>query len=310
MVKISIIIPVYNAEKFIAECLNSILDQSLQDIEIVCIDDGSTDNSVDIIESFRKKDNRIVLGKQKNSGSGSARNNAILNYAQGEFIAFMDSDDWYPDKKVLETLYTKATENKVKIAGGSFIRYYADGRVESEFNGVYKAYKFESEGLINYTDYQFDYGYHRFIYNLDMLKGNNIIFPDYRRFQDPPFFVNAMLAAEKFYAIKAPVYAYRKGHQFIQWDIEKLTGLIRGLQEDLMLSRRNKLANLHGMTVMRLESEFKKIIIATLKQVNSKSINFALYRFYSTIDMELVKISDFPFQFESSEIVDTIKFPY
>ncbi|MFT4060706.1 MAG: hypothetical protein QM652_14325, partial [Legionella sp.] len=229
---------------------------------------------------------------------------------QGEFIAFMDSDDWYPDKKVLETLYTNAIANKVKIAGGSFVRYYADGRIESEFSGVYKAYKFEKEGLISYTDYQFDYGYHRFIYNLAMLKENNIVFPDYRRFQDPPFFVNAMLAAEKFYAIKSPVYAYRKGHQVIQWDIAKLTGLIRGLQEDLMLSRRNKLANLHGMTVMRLEKEFKKIVLENLKSNISEGVKFALYRFYSTIDLELIAASTFPFKFEESEIITKLKFTY
>lgn len=303
MIKVSVIIPVYNAEKFISECLKSVLNQSLKEIEVVCIDDGSTDNSAKIIREYQMLDNRVKLYYQKNSGSGSARNNAIINHACGEFIAFMDSDDWYPETNNLEILYTKAKANDVKIVGGSFVRYYSDGRVESEFKGVYKAYKFEKEEIIDYRDYQFDYGYHRFIYNLDMLKQNSILFPDYRRFQDPPFFVKAMLASKRFYALTIPVYAYRKGHQTINWDVQKLIGLIQGLQEDLMISRRNKLENLHGMTVMRLEKEFSNLFLKYLDKSCNLGLEVALKRFYSTIDYELLNKSNFPFDQKNSNFI-------
>ena len=306
MIKISIIIPVYNAEKFIGECLESVLSQSLREIEVVCVDDGSTDRSADIIAKYARNDSRIKLVHQENSGSGSARNNAILNHAVGEFIAFMDSDDWYPESNNLEILYNKAKNNNVKISGGSFVRYYADGRIESEFKGVYKAYKFDQEGIIHYKDYQFDYGYHRFIYNLEMLKNNNIVFPDYRRFQDPPFFVKAMIASESFYALTIPVYAYRKGHQTISWDEQKLVGLIQGLQEDLVLSRVKKLSNLHGMTVMRLEEEFSKLFTKYLSSNYNLGLIFALKRFYATIDHGLIGESNFPFNVENSIILKKI----
>ena len=93
MTKISVIIPVYNSEKFLKKCLDSIINQTLNDIEIICIDDGSTDKSLRILNNFADKDNRITIINQKNSGPSAARNKGIEN-AKGEYIGFVDSDDW------------------------------------------------------------------------------------------------------------------------------------------------------------------------------------------------------------------------
>lgn len=90
--KVSVIIPVYNTENFIAECLESVCGQTLENTEIICIDDGSTDNSVSVIEQFARKDKRIALIKQQNKGPGGARNTGI-DAARGEYIYFVDSDD-------------------------------------------------------------------------------------------------------------------------------------------------------------------------------------------------------------------------
>ena len=141
-----------------------------------------------------------------------------------------------------------------------------------------------------------------------MLKINNIIFPDYRRFQDPPFFIKAMIFAGSFYALKDPVYAYRKGHQIIKWDNEKLIGLIQGLQEDLFLAKKNHLAELHGMTLMRLENEFSKLILTSLEEGNNISLKYMLNRFYETVDMSLIRISRFPFSPEKSKLAKKIKY--
>lgn len=108
-VKVSIIIPVYNVEKYLKKCLDSVLNQTLKEIEIICINDGSTDNSQLILEEYAKKDPRIRVVAQKNMGSGAARNRAI-EHAKGEYIGFMDSDDWaYPT--MFEKLYENAKLN-------------------------------------------------------------------------------------------------------------------------------------------------------------------------------------------------------
>ena len=98
--KVSVIIPVYNVENYLHECLDSVLNQTLKEIEIICIDDGSTDNSLNILKEYAKKDSRIFLSSRKNKGVGYTRNECIQN-AHGEFIAFLDPDDYYPNNKIL-----------------------------------------------------------------------------------------------------------------------------------------------------------------------------------------------------------------
>ena len=91
MVKVSIIIPVYNAEKYLKRCLDSVLSQTLKDIEIICVNDGSTDNSIQILKEYGSK---IKVINQENQGLSVARNTG-LKEAKGEFVAFLDSDDYY-----------------------------------------------------------------------------------------------------------------------------------------------------------------------------------------------------------------------
>lgn len=118
-VKVSVIIPVYNTEKYLCECLDSVLSQSLKEIEIICIDDGSIDKSNEILHSYQVRDDRLRIIEQKNQGAASARN-AGIKIACGEFIGFMDSDDYYPSNDVLEKLYTATQKYEVKAAGGEF----------------------------------------------------------------------------------------------------------------------------------------------------------------------------------------------
>ena len=90
---LSVIIPVYNVEPYLEQCLDSVINQTYKNLEIICINDGSTDNSLKILEKYQKKDNRIKLINQKNKGLSEARN-AGLDVAKGEYIAFVDSDDY------------------------------------------------------------------------------------------------------------------------------------------------------------------------------------------------------------------------
>lgn len=112
--KISVIIPIYNAGQYLSKCLESILNQTMTDFELVCINDGSTDSSGLIVKQYIQKDSRIKLYSQENKGVSAARNYGIER-AEGEYIAFVDADDWVePD--YLEWLYNAATKRNVKIA--------------------------------------------------------------------------------------------------------------------------------------------------------------------------------------------------
>lgn len=111
--KVSLIIPVYNVEKYLAKCLESCLTQTLYDVEFLCVNDGSQDNSEKILEQYAKLDPRIQIIKQKNQGLAAARNTGI-NAASGEWIMFLDSDDFL-DPKACERVWTEAQEEPTDI---------------------------------------------------------------------------------------------------------------------------------------------------------------------------------------------------
>lgn len=113
MVKISVIIPIYNDEKYLKECLDSIIAQTFTDIEILCINDGSSDNTADILEEYGKKDSRIKIFTQTHKGTSSARN-VGMNSACGDYIYFADSDD-YLDRNTLETIYSISTQKDLDV---------------------------------------------------------------------------------------------------------------------------------------------------------------------------------------------------
>lgn len=107
--KISIIIPIYNAEPYLKQCIDSILNQTLKDIEVICIDDGSTDNSFRILQQYEKNDPRIVIHKQPNRGAGAARNTGLA-IAQGEYLSIVDADDFF-EPCMLEIAYKQCEKN-------------------------------------------------------------------------------------------------------------------------------------------------------------------------------------------------------
>ncbi|MGL5965216.1 MAG: glycosyltransferase [Fusobacteriaceae bacterium] len=109
--KVSVVIPVYNVELYLREALNSVINQTLKEIEIIVVNDGSTDSSLEIIKEYEKKDNRIVVINQENKGLSCARNSG-LRIASGEYIYFMDSDD-YISLDTLEICYTNSLENNL-----------------------------------------------------------------------------------------------------------------------------------------------------------------------------------------------------
>lgn len=123
MVKVSIVVPVYNVQKYLRQCLDSIVNQTLQDIEIICVDDGSTDESGKILDEYAAKDGRVKVIHKNNTGYGNSMNIGFTA-ASGEYIGIVESDD-YADPQMFETLYQIASANNLDVVKSSFYYYYS-----------------------------------------------------------------------------------------------------------------------------------------------------------------------------------------
>ena len=145
MIKVSIIVPVYNVEEYLDKCIESLTNQTLKEIEIIMVNDGSPDNSEKIIKKWIKKDSRIKLYNKENGGQASARNLGLTK-ATGEYIAFVDSDD-YVDKKMYEELYNQAKLKKLDILLCNYLFDYGNNNI------VKNEPIFENEGYISVSDY-------------------------------------------------------------------------------------------------------------------------------------------------------------
>ena len=205
--RVSVVIPVYNAEKYLAECLDSVLGQTLRDFEVVCVDDGSTDGSATILKEYAAKDSRIKVFRQANAGPGPARNRA-LDMACGDCVVFMDPDDKYPSPDTLERLYAALEESGLDVSGGSARCFPEDnpGAMWKNARST-RSCRFPKLGAVDYSEYQVPFRYICFMFRRRLLEG--IRFPALCTFQDVPFFAAVMAKAGRFAAIDACVYSYR-----------------------------------------------------------------------------------------------------
>lgn len=139
MIKVSIIVPIYNTENYLNTCIKNLINQTLKEIEIILIDDGSTDNSGKICDEYAKKDKRIKVIHKKNEGAALARNVGI-EIAQGEYIAFVDSDD-YTDFDYYEKLY-KGSDNNIDVVFGEI-------KASNSINRILSTNKQQKEDIVS-----------------------------------------------------------------------------------------------------------------------------------------------------------------
>ena len=130
--KVSIIVPVYNVEKYLDKCMSSLLGQTLSDIEIICVNDGSTDDSIDILKSYAREDNRIKVVSQENQGVSVARNNGFV-VANGDYVYFMDSDDFL-ELDAIKILYSYAVLEDLDILYFNGVLEYYDDNLKEKYS--------------------------------------------------------------------------------------------------------------------------------------------------------------------------------
>lgn len=199
--KISIIIPVYNVEKYLRRCLNSIKNQTFYDWECILVDDGSQDDSGVICDEYSAKDERFKVIHQKNQGVSIARNVGLDN-ANGEWIGFVDGDDWL-DEKTYETAYKIATQNNVDLIQWSVV-------IENSCTKKKKNIVFESR-FFSYADavtYWYPTMWHKLV-SRKLIYDNNLLFPVGIKLSEDRFFaLQCYLKSRKSFAIAETFYHY------------------------------------------------------------------------------------------------------
>lgn len=242
--KVSIIIPIYNAEQSIQNTIESCLRQTLDSIEIICINDGSTDGTENVLQQYRENE-RVVIICQENKGTGAARNTGIRR-ASSEYVFFLDSDDCFPDDDVLQTLYYEAKRNNVKICGGNAVIERHGKILKCEKNHpTYRHFVCPKTGLCDYLDTQFFVGFTRFIYQTDFIVENNIFFPEITEYEDPFFLVQAFYYARYYFVIDKNVYQIHRGDHIRTYNSDKkVKEALVGIGQVLRFSKEKQLRRL------------------------------------------------------------------
>ena len=203
MPKVSVIVPIYNVEKYLEKCINSLLSQTLEDIQIILVNDGSKDNSGNIAKEYEKNNkNRVIYVEKENGGLSDARNYG-LKYATGDFIAFLDSDD-YIEKNAYEEMYNKAIEENVDYVECDFIWEFPNKiRVDKQY-----PYKNKKEML----SFVRVVAWNKLI-KRQLITDNNLEFPKGLRYEDVEFTYKLIPFVNKFAYVDKPFihYVQREG---------------------------------------------------------------------------------------------------
>jgi glycosyltransferase involved in cell wall biosynthesis len=212
-VKISVIIPVFNVELYLRQCLDSVINQSLQEIEILCINDGSTDHSLSILKEYATKDDRIRVIDKENEGQGVARNIAIKQ-ATGEYLGFVDSDDWI-EANMFQALYTSAKTFDSDVTLCEYQHFDQDTGIisQADWHKLPIDVKFDGKTFcweeINEVGFLINSGPWNKIYRKDFVTKNNIEFAPGLHYQDVLFVFKSLVFAKNISLVRTPFYIYR-----------------------------------------------------------------------------------------------------
>jgi len=335
--KVSIIVPVYNVEKYLSVCLDSLINQTFNEIEIICVNDGSTDNSLSILKQYQKKDERIRIINQKNQGLSHSRNVA-LKYAKGDYILYVDSDDWL-DLNTVKDSYQVAKMYDLDLLIFLLINY-DESKDELYEDGYYNNIWFPSK----YDDKTFSFdeiSQYTFIlacsavsklYKRDLLLKNNMKFPKGLYFEDNPFHCESLICSEKIRILRKHFYYRRRRNNSITSDADEkyfdtipISNLVIDAFKkydvyekyiELLLNRKiryliycyNLILDQYKKDYLKLiYNDFKKIKSdpQTLKQYNT-NLNFLNKKFFDAMS-ELKNVDEINFLLKKYEQYDNSK---
>ena len=266
MAKVSVIVPVYKTERTLDICLDSIINQTFEDFEVICVNDGSPDNCINILRQYAKLDSRIKIYSQKNQGLSAARNTG-MKYAKGECITFVDSDDLL-SPIALERMYNNICENNSDYMYSYVYQFWPDKGYYWELPNIREFKKYITEPVFNEADLGAEF-YLKVIYSAwaKMYRREFIqdfTFPEGLIFEDLPFFAQCYLNAKRISYDFEPLYFYRKtqnsiissaGKNFL--DLFKINKITKKVFEES--------GNLEKYKTVLLVSQMESVLIRTLE---------------------------------------------
>ena len=281
--KVSVIVPIYNVEKYIEKCVNSIIEQDLIEIEIILVNDGSTDTSYEIARTFEKIDERIKLINQANKGLSSARNSG-LKVATGEYICFIDSDDWI-EKNYLSKLYTYAKKNQCDVIACNYI-------ITNDKNDFEYKYPLKNQFVYNRQDIIDDIASKIIsgdikttvwdkLYKRKFLEENSLMFDEsIIRFEDWYFFIDVCTYMNKFLYINESLYNYRMvnnslSHKYYENFFEMIVAMN---QRKVLFMKQLKIYNKKNL--LEMKNNFIDDIVKSINHVVYESNKSLKYKFY------------------------------
>lgn len=223
-IEVSVIVPVYNSEQYLRKCLDSIVGQTLRNIEIICIDDGSTDDSLSILLEYAAEDNRMIVLEQQNQYAGVARNHG-MKVASGKYLMFWDSDDYY-DVAALEKMYRRSEEDRADICVCGGKRFYEGSQREVVAPAYLRMDRIQ--GAIPFNRHSNADGILRFtetatwnkLFLRSFIEEKGISFMPLRNGNDVFFSILALCEANRITVVDEPLVCYRKGR------VDSLTGTL------------------------------------------------------------------------------------
>lgn len=255
MIKVSVIVPVYNVENYIKKCLDSLVNQTLDEIEIIIVDDGSPDSSSEIVNEYIQKFSKIKYYKKENGGLSDARNYG-LQYASGKYIAFLDADD-YVDINMYKKMYEKAKKEDSDMVECNFYWSYAKKNkkdIGQKYNG--KKEMLEKARVVAWNK----------LYKKEVIDRANIIFPKGLRYEDVEFFYKLIPYLDKVSFIKEPMVYYVQRKESIINTQNERTKEIFIVLENVIEYYKSK--NMYGEYKEQIEFTYARLLLcSSLKRI-------------------------------------------
>ena len=302
MVEISVVIPAYNAVAYLDEAINSIINQSFTDLEIICVDDGSTDNTLDVLQSYASKDSRVQVHHQENQGPGGATNTG-LSKAKGKYIFFMDSDDIL-DLNALEELYNIMEEKDVDFVIFKAITYdeNQDKYYEESYFTMPQLYERVGDSVFDWRDlgdeiFNINVTPWSKLYKHELIKKSDAQFPPDIIYQDNIFFFEILFNSSRIYFYDKCLYTRRvHSSSLVHSNNEKNIDIIKannlltqtfidyGHFEEFKKLLYNKKIYLVDMGYQMIKEDFKELFFVEMKKDFEKIIGHEKYDdFYSNL---------------------------
>jgi len=287
MAKVSIIVPVFNVEKYLKYCIESLIQQTYQNIEIILVNDGSTDNSGQICDVYATKDNRIKVLHKENGGQSDARNSGI-RIAQGDYVGFVDADD-FAEVTMFEKLYSSAILNDCEISVCDYYRYFSEENY-NECNQITKqgVYKGKDEILLRFignklADYEKSFqlaSVWRCLYSRKLIA--NIEFSPIRNIEDRLFNIEVFIKANNIFYLTEALYYYNFNPNSITKSYDK------DMARNLIYSDRKVISLLKNKSFNYNEELFTSRLVHYISIIRNEAMfesNKSIYKSINTISM-------------------------